>query len=287
LRTITKNFYGVRANDVFTLHPIGDVHIGAKSCRENLLKRLVNSIAEDENALWLSVGDIAEFINRNDMRFDPASIAKWVSVNDLVDLAKAQLDRYINIVSPIAGKCIAMVEGNHERKIRNMYERDIYMESVSRIRELSGDANRKLALGYNGWIILNFYSGDRKSRSGRTQIKIYIHHGHGGGGSEGSKANKLQKALWQYDADIIIFGHAHNTESQIQAVYKTNANGVPYKQYRYGAYSGTFLDGNGDGYDTYGEIKGYAPLPLGGVSFQLQPQVKDKTRRIKMTVGSR
>ena len=75
----------------------------------------------------------------------------------MVDLAKAQSERFLQYVKPIASKCLGMVEGNHERAIKRYCERDIYGNISAEIKTAGGfPADYKMQLGYYGWLILTF-----------------------------------------------------------------------------------------------------------------------------------
>ena len=131
MRVLTREFYNVSRSDVFTLYPLGDVHIGARACNEKRFRAKVAEIEADDKALWVGQGDYAEFINRNDKRFSVGSLAKWIDIADLVDLAKAQRDHFLDIVRPIASKCLGLICGNHELAIQQKFERDVYSEIVA------------------------------------------------------------------------------------------------------------------------------------------------------------
>ena len=62
-------------SDTFTLVPIGDVHIGNAACDEARLRRVVDRIAADEWSYWVGLGDYCDFINMQDKRFSPDSLA--------------------------------------------------------------------------------------------------------------------------------------------------------------------------------------------------------------------
>jgi len=82
----------------------------------------------------LLLEDYCEFINLSDKRFQPETLAKWIKVQDMSDLVGRQKEKFIEYVKPIAHKCLGLVCGNHELKIKDVYERNIYMEIVDRVR---------------------------------------------------------------------------------------------------------------------------------------------------------
>jgi predicted phosphodiesterase len=271
VRVIRRRFEAKNRAEVLKLVPLGDIHCGSAACDEKLLKEVVKSIAADKDTYWLSMGDVANFINLNDPRFSVAELAPWIKTKHLGDVAKAELDHYLEIVAPIAHKCLAMVCGNHELMMQKHYERDVYAESVASMKLLGKMApETQLAIGYTGLLQLQWR---QNGGCGRT-INISLHHGFGGA-SSGASATRMQKWLWQNECDVAIFGHVHSTSVQKEAIKTISLNGIPKIMTRFGCYSGTFLDTGFVGGDSYSEIKGYAPLPLGGVCINIRPyQVK-------------
>jgi len=254
------------------LIPLGDIHIGSAACDEKLLKEVVKSIYADKNTYWLSMGDIADLIQLNDPRFAVSELAPWIKTKHLGDIAKAELDHYLEIIKPIAPKCLAMVCGNHELMIQKHYERDIYAESVSQMKLLGNmKPDTQLGIGYTGFLQLQW---SWHNAAGRT-INISLHHGFGGS-SAGAAGTRMQKWLWQHSCDVAIFGHVHSTSVQKEAVTTLSQNGVPKIETRFGCYSGTFLNTGFMGGNSYAEVRGYPALPLGGVEIIIRPYQHNK-----------
>jgi len=287
MKFIKKEFYSVSAEDVFTIIPIGDIHIGAENCDEKRLKQVCDRVASEPNTYWIGLGDYCDYINRKDPRFSPGSLAKWVKVEHLTDLAAAQRDRLLTYLEPIADKCLGMIEGNHETAVKRHYERDVYLEVVNGVKEAAGHTN-DLALHYNGWLWLSFYKSDEgEYRKAHTKdIRFYLHHGFVGGKLAGAKALNMQRMLWTHDCDICLMGHSHNTGVQLEAVMTASRSGKVVNKVKYGGYCGTFLRGFGMGGSSYGEAKGYFPLPIGGVEVKLRPQATNPDERINMIMSA-
>lgn len=262
MKVIEFTWEDVSRSQEFTIIPISDIHIGAKSCDEKRLRRTVERIKDDPNCYWIGGGDYCDLISVKDKRFDPSQLADWITTPDLIDIPKAQFNRIMEYLAPIASKCLGMIEGNHETFIKQRYERDIYLEIVSAVKQEGGfPADKSLALGYNGWIALRFARSKSKGRnSGVRVIKISLHHGFVGGKLAGAKALNMQRWLWSHDCDIAVFGHSHNTGVQIEAIEWVN-NGMKVEHAnRYGVYAGSYLKSfSNDNNSTYAESKGYFP----------------------------
>jgi len=275
MTVIRREWFDVSRTDTWRLFPLGDVHLGNAACDERLFKAVVQRIADDDQALWIGLGDYADFINRRDPRFTVDSLADWVTIRDLGDLACAQRERFLDIVQPIAHKCLALVEGNHERAIYRHYERHIFGEIVAGIKDAGGfGADHRLSLGYTGWLILAYHRSEKREGTGR--ICVNLHHGFVGGRLAGAKALNMQRWLWNHDADLVIFGHSHNTMSQIEAVEKVRGSQVAF-DHRIGIFCGTFMNGA-----QYAQERGYMPLPKTSLEVLLQPRARERRDRIKV-----
>ena len=226
------------------------------------------------------MGDYCDFINVRDPRFEPGSLADWIKLADLGDVARVQRDRFLDAVKPIAARCLALVEGNHEQVIKRHYERDIYHEIVSGVKEL-GDlpADRPLAVGIYGWLLLHFWRTKKRQGAGSV-IKFNLHHGFVGGKLAGAKALNMQRWLWTHECDVALFGHSHNTGAQVETIeYIKRGGKVDYRR-AVGAYTGTFL-----GLAEYVERKGYFPAPTGHIEIVLSPGVHEANDRVKVVSG--
>ena len=113
MKVISRSWYNVTRDDRWTLYPLGDVHLGNVACHEREFRALVQRIAADDRALWVGMGDYCDFVNMSDPRFTTESLAPWVKMSHLGDLAQSQMERFVEIVEPIAGKCLGLIEGNH------------------------------------------------------------------------------------------------------------------------------------------------------------------------------
>lgn len=282
MKVITKEFFGWNRTKPLRIVPLGDVHLGAAACDEKRFQKTINYI-KDSGAYWIGMGDYCDFINRSDPRFNVSTIADWlVNKPALSDLSKAQATRFVEMVEPIADRCLTLLEGNHETAIAKYYERSIYSDIVTGIKNIAGiPGDEQLGMGYYGWILLRFYRSE--DREAASTIKINLHHGFVGGKLAGAKALNMQRWLWTHDADLVLFGHSHNTGTQGESVESLDQAGNLVNQVRKGAYCGTFLKSvNEDGPATYSEVKGYFPLPMDGVEVILRPGAEHQPDRVKI-----
>ena len=200
MKVLRADFNTESRKDTITIVPIGDVHIGAAACDEKRLQNVIDRVKNDDSCYWVGMGDYCDFINRSDPRFSVMSLAPWIKMKELSDLAGAQRNYFLDMIKPIASKCIGLIQGNHETSIHRFYERDIYGEIVTEIKKLGNmPADKQLALEYYGWILLHFETSCDNGKTGRRSIiKTNWHHGYVGGKLAGAKALEMQRWLWRH-----------------------------------------------------------------------------------------
>jgi hypothetical protein len=249
------------------------VHLGNDATDEKALAETVQEIADDPLSRWVGMGDYCEWINRSDPRFSPESMPKWLNPYQL-DLAAQQRDRFLELVEPIASKCIALVRGNHEDTIARKTERAVFSELVSGVKRLAGH-DRKLSLGYCGYIRLRLLRGGVQSWA----LDIFCHHGWGGGRLAGAKALKLERALARYTADLVMIGHWHTRQTVPGSTIGLNRPGTRIRHAeRRGLVTGHWLRGYTQDTETYVERAGFPPSPVGCPVVELRPG--DKSIRL-------
>lgn len=246
-------------SDPVRIYALGDLHLGNALCDETLLERTVREIAEDPHAYWVGLGDYADFITRRDPRHRESRMARWLWGKD--DTAVIQRERVMDILSPIAPKCLALVKGNHEDSILQYHEVDVYYALTERLKALG--APNPLALGPGGFVRLAIQRGeDRKST--RTVI-LYLHHGYLSGKLAGSIALELERLPAKYEFDIAFLGHAHRQMVAVKVPRQVSTGGgrIVYVP-KVAVQNGTFLLTHGTrGKEGYGELRGFYPAQLG------------------------
>jgi len=280
MKYIRRDYPACQRSTVCRIYPLGDIHIGAASCNETLLKQWVATVKADPHASVICMGDMIDAIGPRDPRWNVDGLASWLSVQDMMDICAAQKDRLFKFIAPICSKVICCVEGNHERAIKRHYERDIYSEIVQGIRERGGHGQDvKLQLGYYGWMHLVFQRFGKRAKGSSRLVTLNIHHGYVGGRLAGAKALSMQRWLFTHAADVVLMGHSHNLGIQIEAVEKISKAGKLLMQKRLGCYTGTFMSGSGEG-ESYSEVKGYLPMPASTMVLEVAPLKNDDGPRI-------
>jgi len=275
MRTINKTIYYPSRSDTFTLWHLTDLHIGHAGCDESLLKQDIAAIAADPNAYWGGGGDYCDFIPRKkDKRYQESSVAHWLHGKD--DICDAQVERFIDLLSPIADKCLYMVTGNHEDSQKSHSGNDVYLRCVRGIARAAGKETKDIALGWEGFITLKFRRGKPKSYGGTSKVVVYAHHGAGGGRKQGGHALRLEEVLLTYDADLALLGHRHIRQIVNKHTVKPDGNGVKIRE-RVGVFCGsylhTYLDADADGIpvNNYPQAVQLGPTTVGTVPIIIKP----------------
>lgn len=285
MRIVKREFYNVEYSREIKIVPISDIQLSAKACREDFLKNDIEKVKNDPNCFWIGMGDYGDYINLKDPRFDFNTLADWAKT-EIGDLANAQTRRLSDYFEPIAGKCLGMVKGNHEDAIHKYTGNDCYkrlcLDVIDNGKFIGDD---KITLGYNGFIVLDFYRYSTKEA--KKRVVIYVHHGYGGGRKKGGKSNMLENLISNVEADIIITGHVHDSISFPDSLYKIDRNGNLKQISRWGLIASSYLSSFGDGYDTYSEKAGYKPLALAWNEIILRPMLERDADRIEIRKGLR
>lgn len=273
--------------DVFEIYPIGDCHIGARSCAEKPLRALVKEIKDNPNAFWIGGGDIYDAIKPQDSkRFDMDIMPDWMLEGDalntrekLNDILKQQYERGVEILEPIKSKCLGAIEGNHEYTIRKYYNQDLHRAFCNRmgIPHLSDEAGIRLKF-------------NRVSGGSSSVVMLYIRHGYGGGRTAGAEPNKLFRMLAEWEGFEICFtGHTHTFDilppkPVLEMPRKGELLPELTQRYRWAANWGCWLYSHPSGAGGYASRACYPARPMLTVKAVIRPHaVKSIAGRVVLT----
>ena len=266
--------------DVFTVWNFADLHMGSKACAEDRLREDVARVKDDPYALWVGGGDYADFIGYTDRRFDPDSVADWVSVADLAKLGQASIERVRDLFKPIAGKGLGLLLGNHEKKYALAKDHEGLHGWLCTELELPD-------LGYSCLFDLVFARnpsarrprltracppyGERNSKESAS-YRFFVHHGAGYAQTPGGKLNRLSKFMDDFQADIYMCGHVHDQVGRRKPQIGADRDCKRLRATeRLGVISGSYLKTYAQGVCTYGEQRGYSPVSLGAAWVAIKP----------------
>jgi hypothetical protein len=264
LRTVQETY---EPGQTFTLYPLGDVHLGSANCDKGAFFKLVDTIRADPTARWIGMGDYCEWITVQDPRWSGGGIDKAIIADpEELDLLG---DRYVTklatVLRPIMDKCWAMGEGNHETAFQKRHPFNL-VKLV--LKECGADPEL-----YTGWAsITKVRFADKNSH--RTAISIYHSHGWQAGRLSGAKVNQLDHmGGWIDGCRLYLQGHSHDNVVKMKAKLEASSDHHKLRAFNsFGAHTSSFLRTYQQGTAAYGEQKGYPPVPIGGIWFQMHPQ---------------
>jgi hypothetical protein len=249
-------------SDWFYVVPIGDIHLGNACCDIEKCKEMVNWIKEHDNVWWIGMGDYVDCVNYSDKRFDPSTVDKKY-LDNLSNAVPRQIEDVIELLGPIADKCLGLHRGNHEETIRLRYHYDVMYEmwKAFNVPMLKDSA------------ITRLHFNDGKGH--RAAFDIFSTHGSAGGRKGGGKINRLEDMIGFYDADVYLMGHSHIKETETKStIYVDNQMNLKVRK-RILAVTGCFLNGYQEGVSSYVEKWGFPPTDTGVVKLMFNPRKKD------------
>jgi hypothetical protein len=183
--------------EVLELHTFADEHIGDNCCDLPRLKERIDYVAKTPNAYCILNGDILDYASRS-------------SIGDIETREfniMGQLEKAVELFSPIKGKVICITNGNHENR---GYRKEGF--DISKIIAAQLGLEDKYAPGA-AVIFLRFGAkaenyGPKRGHEPQLYV-VYALHGSGGGRKEGAKAIRLADMASIIDADAYIHSHTH------------------------------------------------------------------------------
>jgi len=245
-------------SDRFRIYPMGDEHTGTLYCNEDDLKEQIDIIRKDKNALWVGMGDKAEFITPSDPRWEVDSLPKWLHQDNI---GTDQEERYCELYRPISHKCLGLLEGNHEDAIRIHSHQDVQKNICKKL----GVEN----LGYSCFIRLKF----KRNKSNEVHMVTgFFTHGAGCAITKGAKLNRLQRIMDSFEADFYAHGHMHDIITDEKAYLTLDSRNHIKQKVKVGAVTGCWFMTYAQGVRaSYGEKKTYPPSVMGCPVFLIDP----------------
>lgn len=249
-------------------YPVGCEHFGTKHTAEGIARRKYKQIAGEPLSFWWNMGDKGDFITPSDPRWRHGTIADWVKEDNI---ATNQEDFYCDVVKEAVraeiadygiGKCVGLLWGNHEDKIRKHNHVNVQENICTKL----GVEN----LGFSCMLHIIFR---RVNSTEAHMFKGYITHGSGNAQTRGGKLMKLRKIMNQVrDVDFVAVGHMHDIIIETAETLQTNKEMVIGNKEVVGAITGCFLRTYTQGVEAgYGELRNYDPVPLGCPVFIFDP----------------
>jgi hypothetical protein len=252
--------YKSRTN-IFKIYPLGDLHAGSPNCDEDRFETEVSDIHNNPFARWIGIGDMADCITPNDKRFDMKCLAKWVDEDDIVE---SQRKRIVDMLKPIAGKCLCYLSGNHEETIHKIHQNNISQHICDDLGIQFG--------GFSSFIALNFRRIKPDSQSSVNQVLVHARHGSGAAQQEGARIMSLMRLVNAFTADIYLMGHLHCIATYCPERLEMDKNYHIRAKRLVAAITGSWLKAYQQGAGvSYAEMKGYKPTQIGCPIITINP----------------
>jgi len=199
--------------DKFYFYPLGDCHLGVVHCDEDLLRAKVAEIKSlGRKALWLGMGDYGDCITPSDFkRWEGKILAPWMKGNE-DNIGPTQVEKVNEILSPIWGQCLGLIEGNHDDNIRRYNHYDFMKELLKLANNKKEPPWDKVPYGgVSCFVRLNF---KRENSNESHDYIIHARHGEGSARTSGARALAvLRLSQSMVNAHITFMGHLHGQES--------------------------------------------------------------------------
>lgn len=221
--------------------PLFDVHYGNVGHKHEKFLGYLRWIKETPNVYVILGGDLME---------NAIEIGTRGMTYDQTASPMSQLDRMVELLAPIAHKCLLSVPGNHEERTRKATGIDVAQILADRLK----------VPYFDGPVIMSVMGNTYK-------WTFYVHHGTGNSQTKGGRMNMASRPkMWTGLINFFVSGHVHDciAESEVMLVEDTlNCRVVEMKQWTVIAQS--FLKWFG----TYAYRAEYKPSSAGGVSIEL------------------
>lgn len=239
-----------------------DIHAGVRACDFDRFKEDVEEMRKTPNMYGFLGGDMCDFISPDDKRFDAKTLTPETLL-ELNDLPLKMARQVIDVLLPIKHKLLFGLEGNHEKSLHDHKNIDI----ASYICTTLGIPN----LGYSALVRLKLNRG-LSNKSTKT-INIYASHGFGSSLKFGGKINRLIDCIHMVEADLYFMGHNHGKGVAMVDRFYISNTGIEkiVAHHKVCILGGTYLRTYQRGTSGYGERKGYAPAPIGGMVVKITP----------------
>lgn len=233
------NIHTVQLNrNKANVYYLGDFHLGQKSCDVKAIKDVVKRIAKDRYAVVIIMGDMIEMATK-----------KAYQTGEVMP-RKIQLRTLKVLLGPIRHKIVAVLTGNHERRIDKAVGVD-YMEDA--FMPFVPDA---VYLGYEGWLNVELKG---------SSTLMYLHHGAGGSQNPEYWVKKLifNNGIG-VSAHVVASGHCHAQWHKLYTLPVKKRSKIVRKTVL-GIRTGCYL-----GMADYAKISGFGVTELGGVMLKLE-----------------
>lgn len=245
----------------FTFYVLSDIHFGGL-IDEKQLDADLKEIEKDRNGIVILGGDIIDAIAIRDKRFDPTTIADWVSLRDVIG---SQIEYASDKLAPIKDKILFSLPGNHEDKAGYLWERNVYGDLCKSLGQTEVGARTTFSVTFR-------QSSKTNEKGGTRTLYGVAHHGITANKNEVTTTAEPYKMINDWpNARIAIAAHSHVSGIELIGKSFISTRGISMKEgvvVRGGTYLLPFIDG----VTTYVEKRNIRPASTGLVRFYYKPK---------------
>ena len=243
--------------DSIRIIPVGDIHLGNINCNIQKLKDTLEWIKNKPDTYILGMGDYIEGINFTDPRFNPKSIPQEY-LQRLADVVVYEKEEVVKLLDPVKDRILCMLEGNHERKVRDHYHYNIQEEICKELGVKNGSPISYIRLKFprdyhTRSLVIHAYHGTNAPQEGTTALRQLINN----------SRNK--------DADIFLAAHSHHLITTSEPIMTYGRSSLVQRKRYYGI-TGSFLESYTSKGESYIEMKGDNPRKVGVIRIDIYPQ---------------
>ena len=270
-----RYIYHSSAKDVIKIYSLADIHYGNRGAHMELFLKDVQKIRDDPYAFWVGGGDYADYIGVGDKRFDARVLSSDLIIEDLGQLGFVLTSNIKKYFEPIKHKCLGLLFGNHEdkyQKTNQQMQLHQWLCTELGVRNLGYCALFDVVIGQSKakGAVLEPKPRHKNKVSNVMSYRIFCHHGAGGAQTAGGKINRLVGFMNAFEADIYMSAHSHDAIAKRIASIHANASCTEITNHdKVGFVTGSYLRTYTQGVTGYGEVKGYAPVPLGALCVEI------------------
>lgn len=253
-------------DEVYRQFFCSDLHIGSDTFNHREFKRKMDW-ARDMNARVAMIGDIGEFIVRQDMkRYSPSGIKSHIATVD------PQLDAFFeegaDVLSPYADIIDIFTYGNHEASIIKYHGIDPLKNLAMRIFQRTG-ININIG-GYRGAI---FHKFDMSTKFSINHV-TYYYHGAGGNAPVTKGMIDFNRLRNNYLADLFVTAHKHHKIADTgDPIVTWNSVGNPEMREVKAVQLGTFkgnIEAQSSNPTGFEDMHNFSPSGTGGAMIEFQ-----------------
>jgi hypothetical protein len=262
-------------NHGFVLIPFACTHWEHPGCNQELFKEFVDR-AKNPRVYTLGLGDYLDFA-RSHYRNELRKVMPDEDSPELLDsMVRDRLDKYIEVVDPLADRCMGLISGNHTWQFMTT-------DGLTKGAEFyAGEWSdqyiaRQMGIPYLGYTAIIRINVTFKDSGWKDSIHVIANHGMGNssgtaGTDLGSMERKYEPA---FDVDLYVMAHTHRRFSYFMPEITLAPNGKEVvEKSKLLVKAGSFLKAYLPGKETYASRKLLRPLDLGWVEVEFNYREK-------------